>query len=58
MANNYQAATELQKSGWSIYPLSPGTKIPIKALVVGMMQLTILIKLMNGGRKMQLEILG
>lgn len=30
MANNYQAATELQKSGWSIYPLSPGTKIPIK----------------------------
>lgn len=30
MADNYQKAIELQKQGWSIYPLSPGTKIPLK----------------------------
>lgn len=30
MANNYQAAIDLQKNGWSIYPYAPGTKIPLK----------------------------
>ncbi len=58
LANNYQAATELQKSGWSIYPLSPGTKIPIKGSSGWNDATNDLIRLMNGGRKMQLEILG
>ncbi|UUV97992.1 bifunctional DNA primase/polymerase [Vagococcus luciliae] len=30
MVNNYDRAIELQKQGYSIYPLSPGTKIPLQ----------------------------
>jgi hypothetical protein len=30
LTNNYQTAINLQKAGWSIYPLSPKSKIPLK----------------------------
>ena len=30
MINNYAEAINLQKRGYSIYPLSPGSKIPLK----------------------------